>query len=80
MYVDDAPIVFIILISFRLANAVSLNVFIININAANPMRTANVVAENTRVLVKLNSLSIASPDALISLTAALPSILSMISW
>ena len=66
MYADDAPIAFIILISFRLANAVSLNVFIINI-MLQILRTANVVAEKTRVLVKLNNLSIASPDALISL-------------
>ena len=48
-------------------------------NAAKPISPAKTLADKTRVLVRLNNLSIASPDALISLTAALPSILSIIN-
>ena len=69
---------FMTLISFRFAKAVSLRVLIIKMNAANAMRIAKTVAAKTRVFVRLNSRSIASPDALISLTAGFPSILSMI--
>ena len=43
------------------------------------IRTAKIDAEITKVFVKLKSLSIASPDALISLTAGFPSILSIIN-
>ena len=43
-------------------------------------RTAKIVADKTSVFVRLNSRSIASPEALISFTAGLPSILSIINW
>ena len=78
IYVEEAPINFITLISFRLAKAVSLSVLIININAANAINIAKTVAAKTKVFVRLNNLSIASPEALISLTAGFPSILSII--
>ncbi len=78
IYVEDAPINFITLISFLLANAVSLKVLMININAAKAIRTAKTVAAKTKVFVRLKSLSIASPEALISLTAGLPSMRSII--
>ena len=79
IYVEEAPINFITLISFRLAKAVSLSVLIININAANAINIAKTVAAKTKVFVRLNNLSIASPEALISLTAGFPYILSIIS-
>ena len=50
----------------------------ININAAKAIRTAKTVAAKTKVFVRLKSLSIASPEALISLTAGLPSMRSII--
>ena len=51
----------------------------ININAANPINIANADADMTNVSVRLNSLSIASPEVLISFTAGFPSNLSMMS-
>ena len=79
IYVDEAPIVLIILISFFFAYAVSLNVLIIKINAAKAINAAKIVADKTSVFVKLNKRSIASPEALIYFTAGLPSILSIIN-
>ena len=51
----------------------------INIKAANAIKMAKIVADKTRVFVSVRSLSIASPEALISFTAGFPSILSIIN-
>ena len=79
IYVDEAPMSLIILISFFFEYAASRNVLIIKIKAANPIKKAKAEAEITKVSVKLNSLSIASPDVLISFTAGLPSSLLIIN-
>ena len=50
----------------------------ISINAANPINIANADADITKVSVRLNSLSIASPEVLISITAGFPPNLSII--
>ena len=49
------------------------------LNAAKPIKNANDGADTTNVFVRLISLSIASPEVLISFTAGFPSILSKIS-
>ena len=54
-------------------------VLTIKIKAANPIKTANDVAAIIKVSVSPNNLSIASPEALISLTAEFPSVLSIIN-
>ena len=77
IYVEDAPTSLIILISFFFENAAILNVFIINIKAAKPINNAKAEAEITKVSVRLRSLSIASPEDRISLTAGFPSSLSI---
>ena len=79
IYVEDAPTSLIIFISFFLEYAANRSVLIIRMNAAKPISNAKVDADSTSVLVKLKSLSIASPLVLISFTAGLPSILSIIS-
>ena len=45
----------------------------------NEIKPAKIVADKTSVFVRLSNRSIASPDALISFTAGLPSILSIIN-
>ena len=64
-------------ISFFLEYAASRKVLIINIKAANPIKNAKAEAEITNVSVRLRSLSIASPEDRISLTAGFPSSLSI---
>ena len=54
-------------------------ILIIKMNAANAINPAKIVADKTNVSVKLKSLSMASPEALISFTAGFPSILSIIN-
>ena len=78
IYNEEAPTSFIISISSLLAKVVKRIVLPIKMKAAKAITIEKLEAATARVEVIISNLSIASPDALISLTAGFPSSRSMI--